>query len=317
MFIIFIILITHIEKLYKNLYNVIYTECGNVNKTLKIVFISTVFLVAIVVGIVAFTKKDAEVYHPSVSTTEATTPSTTETTTETTTEKPTKASTNSFYQYAKYRAPNAKSADESKHGRILILVNNYNELPEDFQWNLVYWSNGQAVDKSILNKSDFDIQAIDEMAYEPLKAMFNAAEEAGVPLEFYSGYRSIVRQNRNFVRSVENNMKSGLSLEDAKLKTNKSRAYPGTSEHNVGLAIDLLAKGSSDLSNNFEKTPQFKWLMENAENYGFVLRYPKDKTDITEIIYEPWHYRYVGVEHAKKMNQLNMCLEEYIEYLES
>ena len=317
MFIIFIILITYIEKLYKNLYNVIYTECGNVNKTLKIVFISTVFLVAIVVGIVAFTKKDAEVYHPSVSTTEATTPSTTETTTETTTEKPTKASTNSFYQYAKYRAPNAKSADESKHGRILILVNNYNELPEDFQWNLVYWSNGQAVDKSILNKSDFDIQAIDEMAYEPLKAMFKAAEEAGVPLEFYSGYRSIVRQNRNFVRSVENNMKSGLSLEDAKLKTNKSRAYPGTSEHNVGLAIDLLAKGSSDLSNNFEKTPQFKWLMENAENYGFVLRYPKDKTDITEIIYEPWHYRYVGVEHAKKMNQLNMCLEEYIEYLES
>ena len=321
MFTIFIILVTYIEKPHKNLYNIIYTERGNVNKTLKIVLISVVFLVVLIVAAIAFTKKDVEVYNPSVSTTESTTQSTTESTTETTTntttETTTKASTNSFYQYAKYRAPNAKPADESKHGRILILVNNYNELAEDFQWNLVYWSNGQAVDKSILNKSDFDIQAIDKMAYEPLKAMFKAAEEAGVPLDFYSGYRSIVRQNRNFVRSVENNMKSGLSLEEAKAKTNKSRAYPGTSEHNVGLAIDLLAKGSSDLSNNFEKTPQFKWLMENAENYGFVLRYPKDKTDITEIIYEPWHYRYVGVEHAKKMNQLGMCLEEYIEYLES
>ena len=77
-----------------------------------------------------------------------------------------------------------------------------------------------------------------------------------------------------------------------------------------------MVKGNRDHSENFEKTAQFKWLSENAENYGFILRYPKDKTNITEIIYEPWHYRYVGVEHAKKMNQLGMCLEEYIEYLE-
>ena len=147
--------------------------------------------------------------------------------------------------------------------------------------------------------------------------MFEAAEKAGVPLDFYSGYRSIVRQNRNFVRSVENNMKSGLTLEQAKAKTNKSRAYPGTSEHNLGLAIDILVKGNRDLSENFEKTPQFKWLMENAENYGFVLRYPKNKTEITGIMYEPWHFRYVGIEHAKEMNELGLCLEEYIDYLEA
>lgn len=293
-------------------------ECGNVNKNAKIILATILCLVILIGGFLILRKPKAEEYKPANATTATT--STTSTTTETTTEATTtttQATNKSFYQYAKYRAPNAVPADEFKYGRNLILVNNYNELPEDFQWNLVYWSNGQAVDNAILNKSDFNIQAVDKMMYEPLKAMFKAAEDAGVPLEFYSGYRSIVRQNRNFVRSVENNMKSGLSLEEAKAKTNKSRAYPGTSEHNVGLAIDILAKGSSDLSNNFENTPQFKWLMENAENYGFVLRYRKDKTDITEIIYEPWHFRYVGVEHAKKMNQLDMCLEEYIEYLNS
>ena len=298
-----------------------YMECGSVNKTIKIIIASVLLLVVLVIGICLLKEPKPEEYKPVdatlPSTTESTTTTTTTTTTNTTTTTTTtKPSNKSFYQYAKYRAPNAKPADINKHGRILALVNNYNELPEDFEWNLVYWSNGQAVDKSILNKSDFDILAIDKLAYQPLKDMFAAAEKAGVPLDFYSGYRSIVRQNRNFVRSVENNMNSGLTLEQAKAKTNKSRAYPGTSEHNLGLAIDILVKGNRDLSENFEKTAQFKWLSENAENYGFILRYPKDKTNITEIIYEPWHYRYVGIEHAKKMNQLGLCLEEYIEYLE-
>lgn len=297
-----------------------YMECGSMNKTIKIIIASVLLIVVLVIGICLLKEPKPEEYKPVdatlPSTTESTTTTTTTTTNTTTTTTTTKPSNKSFYQYAKYRAPNAKPADINKHGRILALVNNYNELPEDFEWNLVYWSNGQAVDKSILNKSDFDILAIDKLAYQPLKDMFEAAEKAGVPLDFYSGYRSIVRQNRNFVRSVENNMKSGLTLEQAKAKTNKSRAYPGTSEHNLGLAIDILVKGNRDLSENFEKTAQFKWLSENAENYGFILRYPKDKTNITEIIYEPWHYRYVGVEHAKKMNQLGLCLEEYIEYLE-
>ena len=284
------------------------------NKTIKIIIASVLFLVVLIIGICLLKEPKPEEYKPVDATLPSTTTTTSTTTsTATTTTKP---SNKSFYQYAKYRAPNAKPADINKHGRALALVNNYNELPEDFEWNLVYWSNGQAVDKSILNKSDFDILAIDKLAYQPLKDMFEAAEKAGVPLDFYSGYRSIVRQNRNFLRSVENNMKSGLTLEQAKAKTNKSRAYPGTSEHNLGLAIDILVKGNRDLSENFEKTAQFKWLSENAENYGFILRYPKDKTNITEIIYEPWHYRYVGVEHAKKMNELGLCLEEYIEYLE-
>ena len=284
---------------------------NNKKSVIAILSVSLVFLL-IIIGVSVFGKDTGkETEYKKVN---ATLPSesTTATTTSTTTTTTTIPDEETFYQYAKYRAPNAKPADIEKHGKILALVNNYNELPANFQWDLVYWSNGEAVDNSILNKSDFDIQAIDRIAYEPLKRMFEDAEKAGCPLEFYSGYRSIVRQNRNFVRSVENNVNSGLSLEEAKAKTNKSRAYPGTSEHNLGLAIDILAKGSTDLSNNFENTAQFKWLSENAENYGFILRYPEDKVEITGMIYQPWHWRYVGVDAATQMKNNNQCLEEYL-----
>lgn len=100
-------------------------------------------------------------------------------------------------------------------------------------------------------------------------------------------------------------------------KADYARTFSGTSEHNTGLGFDILQKGSYYLTSQFENTAQFKWLMENAEDYGFILRYQKDKIDITGIMYEPWHFRYVGVEHAKRINELGFCLEEYIEYLEA
>ena len=87
---------------------------------------------------------------------------------------------------------------------------------------------------------------------------------------------------------------------------------PCTSEHNLGLAVDF-----NYINNEFEKTKEFSWLQKNAENYGFILRYNKNKENITQVNYEPWHWRYVGVDNAKKMNELNMCLEEYLEYLKS
>ena len=83
-----------------------------------------------------------------------------------------------------------------------------------------------------------------------------------------------------------------------------------TSEHSLGLAADF-----NNVKPEFENTREFAWLVENAENYGFVLRYKKEKKNITKVNYEPWHWRYVGKEHAIKMNELDMCLEEYVEYL--
>lgn len=223
----------------------------------------------------------------------------------------------SFYNNVKYRSPTAKPADIFKHGRNLMLLNNDWELPEDFKWDLVYWSNGQSVDALSLNYKQYDqVFAVDRAAYKPLKDMFAAAEKAGVPLQMVSPYRSIQKQDRLFTESVNYYKNQGFSESDAIKKANISRTFTGTSEHNTGFGFDILEKGNWTLSEGFEKTAQFKWLMENAENFGFILRYRKDKTNITGIMYEPWHFRYVGVEDAKKINSMNMCLEEYIAYLD-
>lgn len=223
----------------------------------------------------------------------------------------------SFYSGVSYRSPTAKTADIFKHGRELMLLNNDYELPEDFKWDLVYWSNGKSVDALSLNSQKYDsVKAVDRAAYQPLKDMFSAAQKAGVPLELVSPYRSIDLQDRLFSRSVNSYMNQGYSKEQAVKKANYARTFTGTSEHNTGLGFDILQKGNFTLSESFENTAQFKWLSEHAEEYGFILRYRKDKISQTGIMYEPWHYRYVGVENAKKINELDMCLEEYIEYLE-
>lgn len=236
-------------------------------------------------------------------------------TAEPTSEKPTSGS---FYDGVTYRSPYAETADIFKHGRNLMLLNKQYELPEDFEWDLVYWKNGESVDALSLNSKAYDsVKAVDRAAYEPLKALFKAAEEAGVPLELVSAYRSISLQDRLFTRSVNSYISQGYSEQQAITKANYARTFTGTSEHNTGFGFDILQKGSYYLTEQFENTAQFKWLMENAEDYGFILRYAKDKVDITEIMYEPWHFRYVGIEHAKKINELGFCLEEYIEYLEA
>ena len=89
-------------------------------------------------------------------------------------------------------------------------------------------------------------------------------------------------------------------------------AYPGTSEHNLGLAVDIVARDYQILDEKQEQTAEQQWLMENCCKYGFILRYPTDKTEETGIIYEPWHYRYVGQTAAKEMYRKNLCLEEYL-----
>lgn len=251
---------------------------------------------------------------PEITTEEKTTEkATTETTTTT---KP--ILTGSFYDTVKYRSPDAVPADIFKHGRNLMLLNRQYELPEDFQWDLVYWSNGQYVDAMYLNCEEHNsVKAVDKAAYQPLKNMFADAAEAGVPLQLVSAYRSIHLQDKLFTRSVNYYINQGYSEAEAINKANYSRTFSGTSEHNTGLGFDILEKGNFTLTESFENTAQFKWLMENAENYGFILRYAEDKITQTGIMYEPWHFRYVGIEHAKKINELGMCLEEYIDYLEA
>lgn len=178
----------------------------------------------------------------------------------------------------------------------LTLVNSENKVPENYQLELT------KIDK---------IREFDSRAIEYLNDMLNAIKKDGITnIWVQSAYRSIEEQETVYNKKVKEYMNQGKTKEEAQDCTEKVINKPGYSEHNLGLAVDF-----NYVETKFEETKAFEWLVKNAEQYGFILRYPTEKHDITKVDYEPWHWRYVGEEHAKKMNELNLCLEEYIEYL--
>ena len=176
------------------------------------------------------------------------------------------------------------------------LVNYDNLLPADFEVELA----------NIDETRQFDARAIDY-----LTDMLNDMRKDGiVNIWVQSAYRSVARQKELYDNKMNEYLEEGKTQEEAQKLTEEYINKPGSSDHNLGLAVDF-----NYVDNSFTETDAYKWLLKNAENYGFILRYPKDKEDITKIEYESWHWRYVGKEHAKKMNELDMCLEEYVEYL--
>lgn len=156
---------------------------------------------------------------------------------------------------------------------------------------------------------------VDVRIYEPLRAMLNAGNSQGCSLLVCSGYRSYERQVELYEEDVAKYQRRGYSYERACELTEETLLPPGTSEHQAGLAVDIVATTRQVLDSGFENTAEGKWLAAHAHEYGFILRYPKDKVEITEINYEPWHFRYVGVEAATEIHELGCCLEEYIEIL--
>lgn len=167
------------------------------------------------------------------------------------------------------------------------------------------------------NIEGYDSRLFDERAADSLEKMLADAEKAGCKMYLVSGYRSVSRQKALFERKTNYYIDQGLAREKAEQEAAKWVARPGTSEHNLGLAADIVSSdwysGHNDLTADFEQTQHFKWLKANCAEYGFVIRYPEDKQDITGITYEPWHYRYVGQEAAKIIMEKGICLEEYIE----
>ena len=152
----------------------------------------------------------------------------------------------------------------------------------------------------------------DARAVSYLNAMCAAAEKDGVSLLVISSFRLHSRQVtlfQNQLKKVQANNPQ-LSEQAAIDKAATVVAYPGSSEHELGLAVDF-----NSVEETFENTKQFAWLQAHAAEYGFIMRYPKSKQSLTGVIYEPWHYRYVGKDHAAKINQLGYCLEEYVTYL--
>lgn len=188
-------------------------------------------------------------------------------------------------------------------------------IQQPSQWNLVLVNPKIALPDSYLENSTiitaFDME-MDSRLQEPYTALYQAAVADGMNLWISSCYRSQELQAQLFQEEIEDNLRSGMSEEDAEAAAEVAVARPGYSEHNTGLAIDF-----NGVSMDFENTEEFRWLQEHAAEYGFVLRYPKGKEGITHIMYEPWHYRYVGKEHAEKMKELDMCLEEYLYYLQN
>ena len=154
-------------------------------------------------------------------------------------------------------------------------------------------------------------QAIDERCYDNLKNMINDCRNAGYNPVICSSYRSHEKQVLLFENKIKDFIGQGYTRKEAKKKAGTVVAIPGTSEHEIGLAVDIVDVKYQLLEENQEKTETQKWLMKNCWKYGFILRYPKDKQEITGVIYEPWHYRFVGKENAKMIMKDNLCLEEY------
>lgn len=183
----------------------------------------------------------------------------------------------------------------------LLLVNPDNALPGDYN----YTENLTTVDSKYLCG---ELNQLNKEILPYAIALMEAASAEGVDICIRSPYRSYEIQQRLYNNEVAEWKSKGLSQTDAENKAATIVARPGTSEHHTGLAIDF--NQSSDL---FAESEAFQWLLENAENYGFILRYPEDKQEITKIIYEPWHWRFVGIEVAKEINAKGLCFEEYIE----
>ena len=154
-------------------------------------------------------------------------------------------------------------------------------------------------------KISYDPIQMRQAAADALCALFDAAEEDGIYLYAHSGYRSYRTQNTMYY----NRLKKNNGKDDGVV------AYPGSSDHQTGLGIDVIHKAGigKKFTEAFGETKQGKWLAENCWDYGFIIRYQKDKEEITEIIYEPWHLRYVGVQVAQYMRDQNLCLEEFTE----
>ena len=156
---------------------------------------------------------------------------------------------------------------------------------------------------------------VDARIADALKEMLSAAEEEGLNIIVCSAYRSVLRQEQVFNSSMEERRRQGMTLLEAYKETAKSVATPGASEHGLGLAVDLMSSECDELDERQAQTREAQWLADHCHEYGFILRYPPEKIDITGIIYEPWHYRYVGKEDAKQIMEQNLTLEEYLQQM--
>ncbi len=180
----------------------------------------------------------------------------------------------------------------------LVLANPWNPIPEGYEVSLTQLANGLSVDKR---------------CYTDLQAMISACRLAGLSPVVASAYRTMEEQTELFESKVRRLQGEGWNETAAREQAAREVAVPGTSEHHLGLAVDLVDQSYQGLDEKQEETAVQKWLMEHCWEYGFILRYPNGKSSVTGIIYEPWHYRYVGKEYAAQIKESGLCFEEWLQ----
>ena len=185
---------------------------------------------------------------------------------------------------------------------LMVLVNHTNKMPDDYTFETKECGSKTAVNKTLQT-----------VACDAFLEMQKAAAAENVTIWMQSGYRSVKYQTGLYERKTKYYTDQGYDLATAKEKAAAVVNPPGYSEHNCGLAADLNSPEHTGLDEGFENTAAFRWLCQHAGEYGFILRYPAEKNDVTGVAHEPWHYRYVGVEAAQEITQAGLCLEEYLE----
>lgn len=185
---------------------------------------------------------------------------------------------------------------------LLILVNPWNSLDKYYRPTLARYT---------------DEHWLDDRAIPDFLEMIAACREAGGDPYIVSAYRNYYEQLELYKKKVRKLVSAGMDEALARSEGAKSVAIPGTSEHQLGLAVDLVDANYGYLNEYQAETPTQQWLMENSWRFGFILRYPVDKSEITGIIYEPWHYRYVGKEAAQDIYESGLCFEEWLEEKEA
>ena len=189
---------------------------------------------------------------------------------------------------------------------LMILVNHTNKMPDDYAFDTKECGSATSVNKTLQT-----------VACDAFLEMQKAAAADGVTVWMQSGYRSVAYQTKLYEKKTQYYRDKGFEEATAKEKAAAIVNPPGYSEHNCGLAADLNSPEHTGLDEGFENTAAFRWLCQHAGEYGFILRYPKGAEEKTEITYEPWHWRYVGVENAAKINASGLCFEDYIAALQT
>ena len=215
-------------------------------------------------------------------------------------------------------ASSASAASEEENGQLsaqqaqamlddprMVLVNHTNKMPDDYTFTTKECGSSTAVNKTLQTE-----------AAEAFLEMQAAAAKDGVTIWMQSGYRSVKYQEGLYTRKTQYYLDKGFSKAEALQRAAAIVNPPGYSEHNCGLAADLNSPEHTGLDEGFEDTAAFRWLCVHAGDYGFILRYPKNAEAVTEITYEPWHWRYVGRENAALINQSGLCLEDAVAALQ-